>query len=229
MRIGVILSHGGSAFAQTSKILASLPAKRHDFVVVTDRACGAETFCIANHISHRRIQWTNNAEFSIAAAEYLKESGVDYVVLFFSRLVTVDLMREFPVFNVHPSLLPAFKGFDALGQARKLGVRFFGTTLHLVDETVDGGIIVAQTVMPMLPDYTLEVMNKFAYIQKVYLFLVLIELMETGALRVFDENSRIEIRRDLAHTDRCNPCLIDSQLLQMFMEFQREEGIEVVR
>ncbi|RLE37344.1 hypothetical protein DRJ17_06800 [Candidatus Woesearchaeota archaeon] len=228
MRIGVVLSSGGSAFAQVSKMLANIPAKEHDFVVVTDRECGAEDFCIANHVKHQRIQWTNNKDFSVAAAKYFKESEVDYVILFFSRLVTAELYRTLPAFNVHPALLPAFKGINAVERAWKSDVRFFGTTLHLVDETVDGGAIVAQVIIPVLPEYTLEMMHKLSYIQKVYVFLLFIELIETGALIVSEDYLRIEIRRDLSCTDRSNPCLLDPQFLEAFMEFQRQEGLEVV-
>jgi phosphoribosylglycinamide formyltransferase-1 len=60
------------------------------------------------------------------------------------------------VLNIHPSLLPAFPGLDAHQQAINHGVRFSGCTVHLVDEHLDHGPIVAQSVVPVLPDDTAE-------------------------------------------------------------------------
>ena len=54
------------------------------------------------------------------------------------------------ILNIHPSLLPAFPGLDAQQQALEHGVKFSGCTVHFVDQTLDGGPIIAQRVVPVL-------------------------------------------------------------------------------
>jgi len=56
--------------------------------------------------------------------------------------------------NIHPSLLPAFPGLDAQRQAVEHGVKYSGCTVHFVDETLDGGPIITQRVVPVLDSDT---------------------------------------------------------------------------
>jgi phosphoribosylglycinamide formyltransferase-1 len=60
------------------------------------------------------------------------------------------------ILNIHPSLLPSFPGLDAQRQALEHGVKFSGCTVHFVDETLDGGPIIAQRVVPVLAGDTVE-------------------------------------------------------------------------
>jgi phosphoribosylglycinamide formyltransferase-1 len=60
------------------------------------------------------------------------------------------------ILNIHPSLLPSFPGLDAQRQALDHGVKFSGCTVHFVDETLDGGPIIAQRVVPVLEGDTVE-------------------------------------------------------------------------
>lgn len=78
---------------------------------------------------------------------------VELVVLAgFMRVLTPHFLARFtrPVINTHPSLLPAFPGMDAPGQAISAGVRESGVTVHVVDQTVDGGAILAQVPVPIV-------------------------------------------------------------------------------
>ena len=68
------------------------------------------------------------------------------------RIVTPVLIQAFPgrLVNVHPSLLPSFRGLDAVGQALASGVTISGCTVHLVTEELDAGPILAQAAVPVL-------------------------------------------------------------------------------
>jgi phosphoribosylglycinamide formyltransferase 1 len=82
---------------------------------------------------------------------------VDLVVLAgFMRVLTPHFLARFPhpVINTHPSLLPAFPGMDAPKQAISAGARESGVTVHVVDRTVDGGAILAQVPVPIVPGDT---------------------------------------------------------------------------
>jgi phosphoribosylglycinamide formyltransferase-1 len=74
------------------------------------------------------------------------------------RLIGAPLLDAFPnaVLNVHPSLLPAFPGVDAQGQALAHGVKVSGATVHLVTGELDGGPIVMQSAVPVLATDTTE-------------------------------------------------------------------------
>jgi phosphoribosylglycinamide formyltransferase-1 len=71
----------------------------------------------------------------------------------FMRVLDGSLVGAFPnsILNIHPSLLPAFPGADAVGQALEHGVKVTGVTVHFVDEEIDHGPIIAQRAVPVLP------------------------------------------------------------------------------
>jgi phosphoribosylglycinamide formyltransferase-1 len=87
-------------------------------------------------------------------AAWLTNLSVELVVLAgYMQLVSPEFLAAFPdrVINVHPALLPAFPGLDAVGQALDYGVKVFGVTVHLVDSGVDSGAIILQRAVH-LPD-----------------------------------------------------------------------------
>jgi len=87
----------------------------------------------------------------------LKQRGVEVVLLAgFMRRLHAPFLSAFPdrVLNVHPSLLPAFPGLDAIGQAIAHGARVTGVTVHLVDDALDQGPILAQAPVPVEDDDT---------------------------------------------------------------------------
>lgn len=89
-----------------------------------------------------------------AMAGWLAEAGVELVVLAgYMQLVTPGFLERFAgkVINVHPALLPAFRGLRAVEQALEHGVKVFGVTVHFVDEGVDTGAIIMQRAVE-LPD-----------------------------------------------------------------------------
>ena len=85
----------------------------------------------------------------------LQKHEVDIVCLAgYMRLLSRVFLEAYPnrILNIHPSLLPAFPGLDAQRQALQQGARWTGCTVHFVDETLDGGPIIAQRKVPILHD-----------------------------------------------------------------------------
>jgi phosphoribosylglycinamide formyltransferase 1 len=85
----------------------------------------------------------------------LDAHGVELVVLAgFMRVLTAHFTDRYPlrIVNTHPSLLPAFPGADAPRQAIAHGVKLSGVSVHFVDASLDGGPIIAQVAVPVLPD-----------------------------------------------------------------------------
>jgi phosphoribosylglycinamide formyltransferase-1 len=98
-------------------------------------------------------------DFDADVVSVLRDHGVELVCLAgFMRLLSPLFVRAFAgrVLNVHPALLPAFPGLDAQRQAFEHGVKVSGATVHLVDEGLDSGPIVAQEAVPVRSDDTAE-------------------------------------------------------------------------
>jgi len=104
----------------------------------------------------------DRAGWEAGLADELLARHVDLVVLAgFMRIVSGAFLAHWPdrVVNVHPSLLPAFRGADAVGDALTAGVRVTGVTVHLVDELVDHGPILAQEAVEVLEDDTRDTLH----------------------------------------------------------------------
>ena len=87
------------------------------------------------------------AEYEKAIIAQCHSHNVDFIVLAgYMRLLANDLLSAYDqkIVNIHPALLPAFKGKDAIGQAIEYGVKVMGVTIHYVDASMDGGKIIAQ-------------------------------------------------------------------------------------
>jgi len=94
--------------------------------------------------------------------EALATRGVDTVLLAgFMRRLDRPFLAAFPdrILNIHPSLLPSFPGLDAIRQAWEHGVRVTGCTVHLVEERLDSGPILAQSAVEVRDDDTLETLE----------------------------------------------------------------------
>jgi phosphoribosylglycinamide formyltransferase-1 len=127
-------------------------------LVVSDRA-NAAGLAHANDRGFKTLaierQGRSREEHDRATVAALRDHGVEIVCLAgYMRLLSgyfIDSYRN-RILNIHPSLLPAFPGLDTHGQALKHGVKFTGCTVHFVDETLDGGPIIGQKVVPVVPD-----------------------------------------------------------------------------
>ena len=101
-------------------------------------------------------------EGEIALVELLQKNAVEWVVLAgYMRVVKEPLLKAFPnrIINIHPSLLPAFKGLRAWEQALTAGVPETGCTVHFVNRDVDAGEIIAQQRVPVLAGDTPETLH----------------------------------------------------------------------
>lgn len=162
MRVGVLASGAGTN-------LQALLDRVHgrgavEIVAVGSDRADAEALARAAEAgvetrTFERAAYPDRAARDEAMAEWLAGRGCDLVVLAgYMQLVTPAFLARFPdrVVNVHPALLPAFGGLDAIGQALDYGVKLAGVTVHLVDEGVDSGPIIAQQAVPVPPDATRE-------------------------------------------------------------------------
>ena len=100
--------------------------------------------------------YPNKRAFEVEIVEALQEAKVDFIILAgYMRLVGPTLLHAYEgrIVNIHPSLLPSFKGLDAIGQAFDAGVKITGVTIHYVDEGMDTGRIIAQEAVKVADTY----------------------------------------------------------------------------
>jgi phosphoribosylglycinamide formyltransferase-1 len=159
LRIAVLGSGRGSNFVALAEAVRSRALPIDIRLVVSD----VESAPILIHARYRDIpaRFIPPGGFrtkldEVAEAAYLsalEEAGVEFLVLAgFMRILKGPLLHRFAgrVVNIHPSLLPSFPGLKAWQQALDYGVKVTGCTVHLVDEGVDTGPILAQRAVPVL-------------------------------------------------------------------------------
>jgi phosphoribosylglycinamide formyltransferase-1 len=136
VEIAVVVSDHKEAFALERAAKAGIPT-----AVVERKSC------------------KDKAEFEDKIDAALREAGAEAVILAgFMRILTGHFISrwENKIINIHPALLPSFKGVDAQGQAVDYGVKIAGCTVHFVDEGTDTGPIILQKAVPVLDDDTEE-------------------------------------------------------------------------
>jgi phosphoribosylglycinamide formyltransferase 1 len=230
MRIGILASSGGSAFIEAWKILCKCSSTKHEYFIITDRECGIEVFCRENNISCKRIEYTNRKKFSADTSIYIQNiGGLDVIFLYFLRILTEEVFTKYPCLNIHPSLLPAFKGLNAVDQFLQSGAKFMGATLHIVDQGIDTGTIIAQIQTPTLSTIERKKANKISFLQKVYLTLVGIELVERSHIIFNADFSEFKITENLPFSAYANPVLQNIEFLQGFLKLQHDENTLVIK
>ncbi|MEY3333452.1 MAG: phosphoribosylglycinamide formyltransferase [Cyanobacteriota bacterium] len=118
-------------------------------------------------LNHR--DYKNREKFDNQIVQTLQQYDVAFVVMAgWMRLVTQVLIDAFPhrMINIHPSLLPSFKGVQAVEQALAAKVKITGCTVHLVSLEVDSGEILIQAAVPVLPDDTSETLHARIQVQE---------------------------------------------------------------
>ena len=157
LRLGVMASGAGSNFEALVQACAEGRLQAEvALLVVNNPGCGAqqraERLAIPCQVhDHRRVASREALDEALVAA--FQAASVDVVVMAgWMRVVTPTLIGAFPerLINIHPSLLPSFRGLDAVGQALASGVTLTGCTAHLVCEEVDAGRILVQAAVPVL-------------------------------------------------------------------------------
>lgn len=158
VKLAVLASGRGSNFKSIQEAInnGALDA-RVDLLITDKEQAAAREIARANGIEEVYIPYDKNdrVSFEKEAERLIKEKGCDLVILAgFMRLITPHLIDAFAgrMLNIHPSLLPSFKGLHAQRQALEYGVKFAGCTVHFVTQEMDAGPIIQQRCVPVLPD-----------------------------------------------------------------------------
>lgn len=134
-----------------------------------------------------RNAFADKAGYESAIVSELKKHGVEFIVLAgFMRIVGPTLIQAFAgkILNIHPALLPSFKGAHAIKDAFDYGVKITGVTVHLVDEEVDHGPIFLQKEVPVKAKDTLAALEKRVHQAEYELYPQAIQLFMSGKWRL---------------------------------------------
>jgi phosphoribosylglycinamide formyltransferase-1 len=198
-RIGILISgRGSNMVALCDAVSEGRIPNAEVVVVISDRADapglahakgrGIETIVVERN---GRTRVDHDREIIKA----LHGQNVDLVCLAgFMRVLSSEFIDAFRghILNIHPSLLPSFPGLDVQRKTIEHGVKWSGCTVHFVDETLDGGPIIAQAIVPVLDDDTSERLAARILIEEHLLYAEAVALVLSGNYEI--DGRRVRIR-----------------------------------
>jgi phosphoribosylglycinamide formyltransferase-1 len=180
-RLAIVASTGGAVLGR----LLQVPSFRASIVtVVADRECGAIDKAASMGVPTAVLPSADGRGFSDALLAHFDEVGVDYAVLFYTRRLEGRLLELYRdrILNLHPSLLPAFKGLTAFDDALAAGVTITGATIHLIDEDLDAGKIVLQSAITVDPAVSRAELRHRLFVQQCKSLLQVVAWIRQGRL-----------------------------------------------
>ncbi len=203
LKLGVLISGRGSNLqalldaaadpAYPAEVALVVSNKADAFGLERARAAGVRTAVV----SHRDFPGDKPA-FEAAIDAELRGAGVELVCLAgFMRLLSAGFVEAWRdrIVNIHPSLLPSFKGLDTHERALAAGVRLHGCTVHVVRAEMDDGPIIAQAAVPVLPADDADALAARVLAAEHRLYPLAVRLFAEGRARVVGE--RVELDADM--------------------------------
>lgn len=177
LKLGVLASGSGSNFEVIAKAIqkqelnAKIPLLIYNNPQAKVQQKAQQLNIETKLLNHRDFK--RREALDQAIVDLFKACQVDWVIMAgWMRIVTPVLLDAFPnrVINIHPSLLPSFKGIHAVEQALEAGVKITGCTVHLASLEVDSGPILIQAAVPIFPQDTPETLHARIQVQEHRIF-----------------------------------------------------------
>jgi phosphoribosylglycinamide formyltransferase 1 len=191
IRVGILISgRGSNMLALADAVREGRVPETEIAVVISDQSSAAglaraQSRDLETAVVERRGRSRDEHDRDVVTV--LQEHRVDFVCLAgYMRLLSSHFLSVYRnrILNIHPSLLPAFPGLDAQRQALEHGVKFSGCTVHFVDQTLDGGPIIAQQIVPVLDDDTAEALAARILEQEHKLYPEALAMVACGAYEI---------------------------------------------
>lgn len=173
LKLGIMASGNGSNFEAVAQAIENGQLNAQIQVLIYNNpdayvAVRASKWNIPAILINHRL-YKHREELDQQIIQTLHQHEVEWVIMAgWMRLVTQTLIDAFPdkIINIHPSLLPSFKGVSAIEQAIEAGVKITGCTVHLVSLEMDSGKIIMQAAVPILPDDNPDTLHQRIQIQE---------------------------------------------------------------
>ena len=199
MKVGVLISGRGSNMVALAEACAAADFPAEIGLVLSNepdagglaRAAG---FGIPTAVINHRA-YDDRPSFEAAITDRLEQDGIKLICLAgFMRLLTAGVVGHWRnrMINIHPSLLPSFKGLETHERALAEGVRLAGCTVHFVRPAMDEGPIIMQAAVPVLPADTPEHLAARVLEQEHRLYPAALRLVASGAAAVVGEHVQLE-------------------------------------
>lgn len=196
MKLGILISGRGSNMLAIAEAIENGTIPNAEIAVVISDKPSAQGLIKAQEKGIETLAIPRNGrtreEHDAEIVRELKNRGVELVCLAgYMRLLSKDFIRAFPnqIINIHPSLLPSFKGLDAQKQAFDYGVKFTGCTVHFVDEELDHGAIIAQKIVEVKDDDTAETLSARILEQEHSLYIEALKKIVSGKIHIIDRRT----------------------------------------
>ena len=183
LKLGIMASGNGSNFEAVAQAVKNRQLNAQIQVLIYNNpqayaAVRADNWDVPSVLLNHR-DYKSREDFDGQIAQVMHKYDVEWVIMAgWMRLVTPVLINAFPdkIINIHPSLLPSFKGVNAVEQALASGVKIAGCTVHYVCLEVDSGTILMQAAVPVLPDDTSESLHARIQVEEHRIFPLAIAL-----------------------------------------------------
>jgi phosphoribosylglycinamide formyltransferase 1 len=192
--LGVLASGRGSNFLTLAKACReeNFPA-RIGILIYDQEGAGVKNHARDMGIDahyHPRAAFETQQAFEAAMSEKLSTAGVELVCLAgFMRILSASFVTRWynRLINIHPSLLPSFKGLKTHARALEAGVRLHGATVHAVRPAMDEGPILMQAAIPVLPEDSVESLEKRVLGVEHILYPTVVRYIAEGRLQLVGE------------------------------------------
>ena len=200
MNFAVLASGRGGNLKAIIEAVQSRAIKAHLKVVISDKK---DAYAL-EHARHAQVpaifinpkDFGDRPSFDRAVVERLHEFKVDFVVLAgYMRLLSTYFIQQYPdkILNIHPSLLPAFKGTHAIKEAFDYGVKVTGPSVHFVSEEMDAGPIILQEIISVDPKDSLDSLEDKIHQAEHRIYPKAIDLFVRGCLKI--EGRKVTIKK----------------------------------
>jgi phosphoribosylglycinamide formyltransferase-1 len=199
MNFAVLASGNGSNLEAIIKAVKARKIKANLAVVISDKT---DAFALVRArkakipaVVINPKDFSDRESFDRALVDLLRQNKVDFIVLAgFMRILSPLFIKAYShkILNIHPSLLPSFKGSRAIRDAFEYGVMVTGVTVHFVDEQIDNGAIILQEAVIIQPKDTLEKLEQKIHRAEHKIYPQAIHLFATGKLKI--EGRSVKIR-----------------------------------
>ena len=199
LNIGVLISGSGSNLQSLIDHIEEGTLDAHISLVVSSRpdAYGIERAKKAGIpvLVMNREAYADASAANQRIADALKEAGAEYVVMAgYMRMVTAEILDAFPdrVVNLHPALLPSFKGAHAIQDAFDRGAKVTGVTVHFANEVYDQGPLIAQQALTVEEDWDVDTLEAHIHDIEHVLYPQTIQMLADGRVHVL-ANGKVAI------------------------------------
>lgn len=143
----------------------------------------------------QRKDYPDNLSMDRAIGDYIEAQQADLIVLAgYMKILSAEFTQRFngKILNIHPSLLPKFPGLNTYQQALDAGETEHGTTVHFVNEEVDGGAVILQAKVPIFPDDQISDIEERVKSQELRIYPLVVKWFVEGRLRLIDDKAYLD-------------------------------------